>query len=258
MSVQLPAALNTSQIVFSELKKVGKGGKTSYINYKNEKSGKTERLLIQIPKLFAPFGASTYKKEDQPAGAMLKYNVSLALDTKVKGVTDLVTFLNKLDKMVCKKALKSKDWKKQLDKGMDAEGLKYCYKPIIKASTNEKYPDSLNTKVPIDWNKKQPALQLFSKSREKLDITFDTIETLLPKLSELKGLIQVCSVWFVSKKFGVTIKLLQGMVYPKEGLTGCALIDDDSDDEEEEEDSDEEESDDEDEVEIEDSDDDEE
>ena len=258
MSVQLPAALKSSQVIFSDLKKVGKGGKTSYINYKNEKTGKTERLLIQIPKLFAPFGASTYKKEELPAGQMPKYNVSLALDTKVKGVTDLVTFLNKLDKLVCKKALKNKDWKKQLDKGMDEEGLKYCYKPTIKASTNEKYPDSLNTKVPIDWNKKQPALQLFSKSREKLDINFDTIENLLPKLSELKGLIQICSVWFVSKKFGVTIKLLQGMVYPKEGLVGCALIDE-SDDEDSEEESDEEEvSDDEDEVEIEDSSDDEE
>ena len=79
-------------------------------------------------------------------------------------------------------------------------------------------------------NNKQPALQLYGKNKDKLDVTFETIEQLLPKLSELKGLIQISNVWFVSKKFGITIKLLQGMVYPKETLSGFSLLDD-SDDE---------------------------
>ncbi len=173
---------------------------------------------------------------------MPKYNVQLSLDEKVKGVADFVKLLSGLDKIVKKRALKNKDWKKQLPKGLDEIALKYCYKSTVKPSGNEKYADSVNTKVPVDWNNKQPALQLYGKKKDKLDVTFETIENLLPKLSELKGLIQISNVWFVNKKFGITIKLLQGMVYPKETLSGFSLLDD-SDDEgsEEEEESDEEE-----------------
>ena len=226
--VKRVSEIDLSNIEFSDLKKVGKGGKTSYINVKN--NGKTDRLILQLPKLFAPFGASYYNPDGKTLDQQMpKYNVNLSLDEEVKGVKELKDFLKKLDKTVCKMALKNKDWKKQLDKGMDEKGLKYAYKSIVKPSSNEKYSDSLNVKVPVDWNNKQPALQLFSQKREKLELTFENIEQLLPKLSELKGLIQICSVWFVSKKFGITIKLLQGMVYSKEGFGDCAFVDSDSD-----------------------------
>ena len=65
---------------------------------------------------------------------------------------------------------------------------------------------------------------------------FDNIEQMIPKLSELKGLIQVSHVWFVSGKFGITIKLLQALTYPKESLSGLSLMDDsDSEGEDKEE-----------------------
>ena len=116
------------------------------------------------------------------------------------------------------------------------------YTKIVKESNNDKYPDSFTPKVPIDWKNGTPAIQLYSKSKQKLEVTFDNIEQLLPRLSEIKGLIQISHVWFVSKKFGVTLKILQGVVYQKESLSGYSLMDD-SDEEEEsdnEEESDEE------------------
>ena len=81
-----------------------------------------------------------------------------------------------------------------------------------------------------------------------MDVTYENIEQLLPKFSEVKALLQVSHVWFVSGKFGITIKILQGVVFAKESLSGLALLDD-SDDEESEAESDGEES--EDEVEVE-------
>ena len=241
MSVLRSSQVVVSQIVFSELKKAGPS-KTSYVNYQDATTGKSQRLIVQFPKMFAPFGASYYNPDNTPISEkMPKYNVQLSLDEKVKGVADFVKLLSSLDKLIKKKALKSKDWKKQLPKGIDEAGLKYCYKPVVKASGNEKYSDSVNTKVPVDWNNKQPALQLYGKKKDKLDVTFETIENLLPKLSELKGLVQISNVWFVNKKFGLTIKLLQGMVYPKESLSGFSLLDDSDEEEEEEEESDEEE-----------------
>jgi len=250
MSVQRPAQVQLSQIVFSELKKAGPS-KTSYINYQNAQTGKQQRLIVQFPKMFAPFGASYYNPDNTPISEkMPKYNVQLSLDEKVKGVDAFTKLLSGLDKIVKKRALKNKDWKKQLPKGLDEAGLKYCYKPTIKPSGNEKYADSVNTKVPVDWNNKQPLLQLYGKNKDKLDVTFETIENLLPKLSELKGLIQISNVWFVNKKFGVTIKLLQGMVYPKESLSGFSLLDD-SDDEGSDEEAEESEEEEEEEVEVE-------
>ena len=245
--------LSISNVVFSELKKQGKGGHLSFVNYKDSTTGKTQRLIIQLPKMFAPFGASCFK-QDGPTDQLPKYNVTMALDETAKGVSALKAFMTKLDKLVCKKALKNKEWKKQLSKKLNEAMLEAFYTPVVRASSNEKYPDSMNLKVPINWTTSEPALQLYGKNKDKLDLTFDNIEQLLPKLSELKGLVQVSHVWFVSKKFGVTLKLLQGMVYPKETLTGYSLADD-SDSEEEDEEVVEDESEDEEEVELESSDD---
>ena len=117
------------------------------------------------------------------------------------------------------------------------------YTSIVKESYNEKYPGTFKVKVPIDWNTSQPAVQVYNKDKTKYDLTFDNIESVLPRLSEFKGLIQISHVWFVSGRFGITIKLLQAISYPTESLTGLTVTDD-SDDEEsdkEEEESDKEE-----------------
>jgi len=263
--VQKVSSLSTSNIVFSDLKKQGKGGFLSFVNYKvNDKS---QRLIIQIPKMFSPFGASTYKKEELPKGQLAKYSVGLSLDTTDKKIKVLKEFLQSLDKLACKTAASNKDWLKQLayknkkkkskdDVAEDLEDNKYS--SIIKESRNEKYPDTFAPKVPIDWKASQPAIQVYNKQKQKLDVTYDNIEQMLPKLTEIKGLIQISHVWFVSGKFGITLKILQALTFPKETLSGLSLLDD-SDDEEseaEEESDDEEES--EDEVEVESDDDDEE
>jgi len=213
----------------------------SFVNYKVE--GKSQKCVIQTPKMFAPFGASTFKQDGKPDQTP-KYDIQLSLDTKDKKIKSLKDFLEGLDEMVCKYAAKNKDWLKQLQyknkkkKSVDqvAEDLEdNKYTSIIKVSKNEKYPDVFKVKVPIDWKTSQPAVQLYGKNKNKLELTFDNIEQLLPKLSEIKGLIQISHVWFVSGKFGIVIKLLQAVTYPKESLSGLSLMDD-SDNEEESED----------------------
>lgn len=231
--VKRPNQLSLKNIKFSEMRKQQKGGSIVFINYEDPTTKKSHPLIVQMPKLFAPFGASYFQKE-MTSTDLPKYNISLSLDEKVKGVTDLKTFLNNLDTMIKQKALKNKDWKSQLPKKLNETLIEAFYTPTIKPASDEKYPDSLNTKIPINWKIKQPGIELFNKQREELEVTFDNIEQLLPKLSEIKGLVQISHIWFVSKKFGVTLKIKQAMTYPKEVLKGFALLDD-SDDEEEEE-----------------------
>ena len=89
------------KVVFSELKKQGKGGFLSFINYKD--GDKSTRLIVQTPKMFSPFGASTFKKDGKP-DLMPKYNVGLSLDTTDKKIKALKELLSGLDTLVCKKA----------------------------------------------------------------------------------------------------------------------------------------------------------
>ena len=246
--VKKSSQVSLENVVFSDLKKQGKGGYISFINYKQD--GKSTRLVLQTPKMFAPFGASTFKKDGKP-DQIPKYNVRLTLDTKDKKIKSLKTLLQGLDQLCLKKAATSKDWLKQLSyknkkkKGVegimeDLEDNKYT--TLVKESNNEKYPDAMNTKVPIDWKNSTPGLQLYGKNKNKLDLTFENIEQLLPKLSEIKALVQISHVWFVSGKFGITMKLLQSVVYEKETLSGLSLLDDSDDEESEAESEDDEES----------------
>jgi hypothetical protein len=236
MKINKPEELSISNIKFSELKKQGKGGFVSYINYtKNDKSTK---YLIQTPKMFAPFGASTYKKEELPKGQIPKYTVPLALDEKDKKIKMLKEFFVDLDALVLKTAIENPDWQRQLGqknvKKVSVDKLEMLYTKIVKESNNNKYPDTFTPKVPIIWKTSLPALELYSKSKQKFEVTFDNIEDLLPRLSEIKCLIQVSHVWFVSKKFGVTLKIVQGVVSPKE-LCGYSIMDSSDEESEEEE-----------------------
>jgi hypothetical protein len=239
-AVRKVSELSTSNIVFSELKKQGSGSNVVYINYKHKE--KMERLIFQTPKMFVPFGASTFKNENstQPP----KYSVRFSLDKKVGGVKELAKFLEDLDKLVCKKAVENKAWYQLLgmkSSKVSKEKVEVLYNSIVKESTNEKYPDAFNTKVPFNYQNNSVLLTLFDKSKQKLDVTLDNIEQLLPKLSEMKALVQVSHIWFIGKKFGVTLKLVQGVVYKKESLSGYSMLEDsDDEDEKSDEESDEE------------------
>ena len=100
--VQKSSSVKTSNITFSELKKQGKGGYVAYINYKN--GDKSQRLVLQTPKIFCPFGASTYKKEELPTGQKPKYTVPMSLDTKDANIKTLKKVLVAIDELVLKTA----------------------------------------------------------------------------------------------------------------------------------------------------------
>jgi hypothetical protein len=214
------------------MKKQGSGSNVVYVNYKD---GKNTKLIFQTPKMFIPFGASTFKSENntQPP----KYSVRFSLDENVKNVSALKKFLVELDELVCNTALENKSWYQLLglnSKKISKEKVEVLYNSIVKESTNEKYPDSFNTKVQTGYQDNNVLTSFYSKKKEQLEVTLDNIEKVLPKLSELKALVQVSHIWFIGKKFGVTLKLLQGVVFPKESLEGYSLIEDDDEDSEEE------------------------
>ena len=229
-----------SNITFSELKKQARGGYVSYINLK-EDSGKSGKLLLQTPQLFCPFGASYYRQDGAPADEKPKYTVRLSLDEKVAQVSQLKSLLNQMDEAVCTKACKNRKWLQQLGLGKKKgdnkmSTVEVLYNSIVKPSAKEEYPDAINLKVPVDWSgNKDFAMSLYDKTKNEINLTYDNIEQYLPKLCELKTIIHVSHVWFVGKKFGITIKLLQAMVYPKETISGYAFLGNDDAEESEEE-----------------------
>ena len=230
--------LDISKVGFTEPKKCGKS-MCSFINY--TQNGKQDRLMIQFPKLFAPFGASSFADSSKE---LPSYNVMLSLDPKVPGASQLKNFLDELDKKVCKKAAKNKKWfslLKKANKKLTPDTVGMFHTASLKQPSDEKYPHSFNMKVPINWTTKQPGVSLFNKNKESIEVTFESLPKVLPKYSEIKGLFQVSHVWFVNGKFGVALKFIQGLVYPKEDFSGYNIVDSDNEEEEEDNNSDNEE-----------------
>ncbi len=235
--------LNIKSVKLSDIKKYTKTS-MSFVNYNGDK------LLIALPKMFSPFGASSFNEaEDKKVGNPPKFAVQLSLDTKDKTIAQLRTFLQKLDNLILTTASKNKKWqsavgyknkknKPSSDVRDDLEENKYH--TIVKASNND-YPDLIKANVPVDNKSKEISLVLYDTNKDKVNVDRDNITTLLPKLTQMKSLIQISHVWFVSGKFGVIVKILQALPVPKKTITGFACLEDTDDEGEEEEESDEEE-----------------
>lgn len=223
--IQKVSALSTSQVAFSEARKQGKTMNVAYVQYKPKGAKRSTRLIAQTPKMFCPFGANYYNPNNEKID-MPKYSVAFSLKKDEGKVSQLRKFLEDLDTMVIDEAMKNKNWLKLLKVKKPVRAvLENVYSGIIKESRDEKYPPTFVSKVPIDWNNSSLKLDLYDKSQNNLHATFDNIEELLPKLSEMRALIHVSHIWFVGGKFGVALKLVQGIVYQRESISGFAFCD---------------------------------
>ena len=231
--IQKVSALSTSQVSFSEARKQGKTMNVAYVQYKPAGAKRTTRLIAQTPKMFCPFGANYYNPNNEKID-MPKYSVAFSLKKDEGKINQLRAFLESLDEAIIDEAMKNKAWLKLLKIKKPVRAvLENVYSGVVKEARDEKYPPTFVAKVPIDWNNSALKLDLYDKSQNNLHVTFDNIEEMLPKLSEMRALIHVSHIWFVGGKFGVALKLVQGIVYQKESISGFAFCDE-SDNEEEE------------------------
>lgn len=253
-----------SDVSFSDLKRQ-KSGYVSWVNVKDK--GRMKRIYVKTPKMFAPFGATNYNAGD--AANNKKFSVALSF----KGIDDstelqgLKKLLSNLDEKVIDYTYNNKEWRKQISKKtVSRDVIETNYTQVLRETEDSKYPALFNLKAVVNWKDGEPTVgtKVYNTTKEELSITFENYDEVIPKLTDLKCIFQVASVWFINKKFGLTLKLVQAKVFPNEmgALPDFALDDDEdeevtqvttkvkelkveeeeeeSDDEEEEEDSDEE------------------
>jgi len=227
---------NLKKVSFSELKRQ-KSGYVSWVNIKD--NGSLKRLYVKTPKMFAPFGATNYNPNNV-ASMNNKFSVALSFkgEDENSDIADLKTLLEKLDELVVDQTCNEKLWSKQISKKKASREVidsAYTHLLKIKDDDDNKFPALFNLKAQVNWKDGEPYVgtKVYNTKKEVLDINFGNYGEVLPKLTDMKCVFQVASVWFINKKFGLTLKLVQAKVFPSSmgQLPDFALDDDEVEEE---------------------------
>ncbi len=223
---------NVDNVVFDKVRELGKS-KIAYIKYRD---GSSENLLyLKTGELFAPFGISDYEG-DKNYRIMLNF---LDGDENIKHVFEQLD-----EKVKSHKDSKESDWKKKDTKN---------YSPMLKEGSDKedengkvvgKWPDSVQLKLSTKRkNRDDPNSQVLTTKfydKKKLDLKIDSgdepesvsltnVHLAVPKGCKVKTLVHVASVWFVSGKYGVTLRVKQVMVPEVKREDDCYLSSEEED-----------------------------
>jgi len=210
---------DASALTCGELTKNKAGGNQVALIY----NGNRQRIVLQTPKLAAPFGVSEYVPDNNIGP--IKYS----LDASFKGVDSdkrLAAFYETVrqidDRMIDLAVENSLTW---FGKKMSKEVVEELYRPLIKPSKQpDKYAPTIKFKI---RNNPNQSIEVFNTNRDRFDIReFQSGST-------VKCIVDFAPVWFVNKQFGLTMTLIQLKVVslPVGKLQGFAFQDD-SDNEE--------------------------
>jgi hypothetical protein len=198
------------------------GGKVVYIKYNDQK-----RLTMQTPLVSAPFGLSTYT--DEKTG-VTKYSIDMSFkgmdaDSKINTFHDKMQDLD--DHILSLAEKNSKEW---FGKKMSKEVVEALYRPIIKQSKDpEKYAPTMKMKI-TNSSSGDMNVEAYNTKREKIDLKQE-----LTQGARIRCLIECSSIWFVSKQFGVSWRLVQVEVHKPDKISGFSFMEDSEDDENDEE-----------------------
>lgn len=204
---------------------------------------RSEKIYIQTPKMYCPFGVSNYNGN---------YSISLscASNGKNKDIEQFEELMNKLDDCIIEEIIENKEWidclnisqkhknngnkdiLKNLVEGFYSSNLKYSGK---KDKNGNEYPPLLKIKLP-KYKDGNYVTTIWSKSGKETDkLTDENIMDRIPKGSHVRVLFQVQTVWFSSgTKCGVSFNAVQMKVYTKKNENKCLMVNEDSESDENE------------------------
>ena len=217
-SIIKPNTFKTDNIKLSNVKKNAKGSNTVLFNYENSMGETINKVIIQTPKMPAPFGLSEFPTE---------YGVKYSLDASFRDKDDNVKInefyemLKKLDEFMILKAVEnSKEW---FGKKMSEEIVREFYRPIIKTGKQKKdsdecYPDTIKFKIRTTGEKKNVDAYDVDRNRVEIDE--------LKKGSSFRALVDISPIWFVNKTFGFSMNLVQIEISKPDKIEGFSFEDD--------------------------------
>lgn len=213
-NICLYSAFDASALCFAPMEKNKKGGKI--VNLAVAGQDAKRRIVMQTPAVAVPFGVSPYT---DASGEIQSYSIDIAFrnsDTDPH-IADFLGRMRHLDEVLLDTAVaNSKDW---FGKAMSKDVVKEFLRKLVKDPTNPQYSPIMKIKVPMVNG--APISQFYDEGRRPASIDYVT------KGSTVRMILELSSVWFVNKNFGVTWKLLQAGVESRpRQLDGYSFVSD--------------------------------
>ena len=237
MSIQKASQFDFSKVVFSDVKKLGKG-KMVYANFNNGK------ITLQTPKMSVPFGLSRWRDSDASdnSGDSFKLPLSFYGEDSNSDIKLFKEHLEQFDDLIKKQIQKnSKEWLGKASVSMEAIESAF-YSPNVKASTDKdgkEYPSRLEVKLDrfkendvftgkfVSNKKSNQPILIFDENKELLDLNENNYDTVIPKGSHAICLIELVYV-SITAKISCKWKLVQAKVFRNiSSIDKYAIIDDD-------------------------------
>lgn len=221
--IHTPSEIDVSKIAFQPVKILDNGGKSVNLHFEGR------NIMLETPSLNVPYGINVFDKTSPP-----KYSVDLSLrgaddNEQVKALQD---FLEAFDERMIDAGVENAGkWFKMANP--NREVIKAFYTPVVKISRDasgapKPYPPTFKVNLRKKMAKKGAAApdpndssvgafeaQLYnaaetdSKGQIAAFAADSTIESTLPKRSQVTAIIQCTGVWFAGGKFGTTWKAVQ-------------------------------------------------
>lgn len=209
-AITLHSAFDPLSVKFSQITKTSKGGKIVYLNLSN-----AQKITLQTPIMSSPFGISTY---DDASDGKRTYS----LDASFKGYETnpkLDGFLKKCrafdDTLIETAAANSRAW---FGNEMSKEMTSVLFRRSIREGSDPKYAPTLRLKI-------TPNTEYYDENQNRVGMEYIT------KGTSFRAIVELSSVFFVNKQFGVTWRIVQLAVTSRpDRLTGFAFQGEDDDD----------------------------
>ena len=163
---------------------------------------------FEMPSMRAPFGLSSYT--DQNSG-----NVSYSLDLSIEDAV-VVERVKSIEAYVLDHVTKNSE--ELLGRKYTEDVIKQAlFKSCVRESKDGKYAPTIKLKILMRDGKFVP--EAYDSSR--CMTTLDTLQ----KGQRVKTIVDFNQIWIIDNKFGLSVRLLQAMLFPTSELKGCAFGD---------------------------------
>tara|TARA_B100000676_G_scaffold311007_1_gene379361 strand:- start:3171 stop:3890 length:720 start_codon:yes stop_codon:yes gene_type:complete len=190
-------------------------GKSCNMNF--VENGTPSKLVVQTPKMFAPFGAKEWEAKEP--GKSPKWDLVLNFkggSTSMKTFSDLIKGIDELN------ITYAFDNQEAFfgESGKSREIIADRYSPMHN-NKDPKYDPKLNTKLDVRQGQYQG--QIYDPKENLQGLDFVTPQ------SYIQALIEFGSMWVVDKRFGMTVRTIQLMVHQQEQIKTLAITPMDTD-----------------------------
>lgn len=218
MSILRACDFDPTAIKFSAVEKNRMGGRMVHLQMPG--ADKRGRIVLQTPVMALPFGAQPY--QDPNTGDVMSWSTDVSFRDNDPKVVQFMETIKVLDEVMLKAAHEnSAEW---FGKKMAPEVLGEFYRKLVKPSNNPLFAPTMKLKIPLVNG--EISTQVFDESKAPKTMDYVT------KGTSCRLIIELGSIWFINKSFGVSWKVLQMAVVsrPRRMETFAFVDDDDAED----------------------------